>query len=101
MTHEAGDPRGNSGFRRQQAALMRQWAAERRPCFCRQPIDYSLSGNDTHGPTLDHIRALSTSDDSAAWDPRNFRPAHRSCNLSKGNRAAELLYDLGEPSQDW
>ncbi len=102
MTHESGDPRGSYWFRQQQAALRRQWEAQRAPCWiCTQPIDYRLSGNDTNGCTLDHVVPLSVNPEQH-WNPVNWKPAHRGCNLSKGNRRHLPLYgpDSG-PSRRW
>lgn len=55
------------------------------PCsWCRQPIDYTL----TTGPgrfEVDHYLATSTHN-HLFWSRENWRPIHKRCNQSKGNK---------------
>lgn len=59
--------------------------ANSRPCgICLEPIDYSLRGNDRLAFTVDHLVPLWTGRNHNPLDPSGWRPAHRSCNSSRG-----------------
>lgn len=55
------------------------------PCaICGDPIDYTLTGNNKRAFTVDHI--IARMHGGPDLDPRNWQPAHRSCNSSRGAR---------------
>lgn len=64
--------------------------------LCGQGIDYEPDSSDPF--ELDHFYARSRRPD-LALDPANFRPAHRSCNRSRGDK--DVRPTLGVPSEDW
>lgn len=69
------------------------------PCgICGRPIDYELPRTDPDSFTVDHIKPWSTNP-ALRTDPANLRPAHRSCNASKG--AGPDLPSMGIRSKDW
>lgn len=73
-------------------------ARKQKPCWlCRQPIDYALHWSEPYAYSTDHIKPLSRFPELAE-EITNFAPAHRLCNLSRGNRD---VLDLGTPSRDW
>lgn len=86
-------------------APFRQACAEAgAPCWlCDQPIDYSLHRNHRLSFTVDHVVALWTGRNVDPFDPRGWRPAHRSCNSSRGasdgNRLRRPAVD--RTSRDW
>jgi hypothetical protein len=86
-------------YRRQRALLKAEGRRRNLPCWlCGQPIDYDAPHLDPGAFSLDHIKLVSTH----PWlkeDTTNHAPAHRRCNLGRGNRAPTL--GLGEPSRDW
>lgn len=54
------------------------------PCaLCGQPIDYRLPRNHRGSFTVDHVVPLWAGNPSPL-DPTGWRPAHRSCNSSRG-----------------
>lgn len=50
--------------------------------LCGEPIDMSLPGIHRRGPTIDHLLPHSL---GGADEVGNCRPAHLSCNASRGN----------------
>ena len=68
------------------------------PCWlCHQPIDYTLKWPDTESFSLDHYLPREDRPDlTEVWS--NFRPAHLSCNSSRGKREPRTL---GTPSRVW
>src|SRR5690625_2693919 len=53
--------------------------------LCHQPIDLRLSPRAPGGFSIDHVLPRSR---GGTDDLDNLRPAHRRCNLSRGNRPA-------------
>lgn len=90
------------GGRRAQEALdavRKRGRRGRTPCvICRQPIDYSLSGKDPDGCTVQHVKSRKLFP-ALTWDPKNWAPAHRSCNLSVGT--GERDESPGVTSTEW
>ncbi|MFF2493239.1 HNH endonuclease [Agromyces sp. NPDC058064] len=68
------------------------------PCWlCQQPIDYDLAWPDTESFSLDHFLPRADRPDlTEVWS--NFRPAHLSCNSSRGKREPK---SMGTPSRAW
>jgi len=60
--------------------------------LCGKHVDCSLSGRDEMGPTIDHILPLSF---GGADCKSNVKLAHRSCNVSRGNRGTVQLMLVG------
>jgi 5-methylcytosine-specific restriction endonuclease McrA len=54
--------------------------------LCGRGINMALPPNHRMAWTADHVIPITR--DGAEVDPANLRPAHRSCNSTKGNRAA-------------
>lgn len=65
--------------------------------LCWKPINLGLHYNHRMAWTLDHTDALVHG--GAPEDIGNVRPAHRSCNSSKGARV--LTAAVPPPSRDW
>jgi 5-methylcytosine-specific restriction endonuclease McrA len=60
------------------------------PCWlCGHPIDVTLHHLDPWSFTVDHVVPLSRG--GSGNDPANVRPAHRRCNLGRGNREPEQV----------
>jgi 5-methylcytosine-specific restriction endonuclease McrA len=95
------DPRSHRRYREQVAEVRARWAAQDRRCFiCSQPIDYDLPATEEWGCTVEHIVPLSKDRDQH-YNPRNWAPAHRRCNVSQGVRRRPALYGPAGPSGDW
>jgi len=95
------DPRSHRAYRRMVAALRAAWAEQGpqgRPCWCGQPIDYSLPADDPMAFTVEHVVPLSTDRDDH-MNPTTKIPAHRRCNLGRGDGPMPL--DIGQPSRKW
>ncbi|KND29927.1 HNH endonuclease [Streptomyces stelliscabiei] len=74
------------------------------PCWwCRQPIDYSLTGRAAQTSpwafTLDH--AIPISRGGGLLDPANARSAHRRCNSSRGNRTTTQPRPREQATRRW
>ncbi|WWM24861.1 HNH endonuclease [Streptomyces sp. B21-104] len=79
----AGNPRNGRPYRRLVASLKTAGL----PCWlCGHNIDGRLTEKHPLSFTLDHVVPLSKGGD--LLDPANARPAHRSCNSSRGNRTS-------------
>ncbi len=52
---------------------------------CGRPVDKTLSGNDKWGPTIGHIVEVAEAP-GLAYDRRNVRLEHRTCNVKAGGR---------------
>lgn len=77
----ASDGRSSRAWKRLCAQLRRELPPI---ChLCGGDIDLGLHHLDKWAWTLDHVLALDTHP-HLAMDPTNLRPAHRSCNSSKG-----------------
>ena len=57
--------------------------------LCGQPIDYELPVSDPMSFTVDHVQPRSLG--GAELDPANLRPAHKSCNSSRGDGTRKRL----------
>lgn len=71
----------------------------RTPChICGQKIDYSLPARHPLGCTVQHKKSRKHFP-NLTWDPGNWAPAHKECNLSAGteDRAATDAVT----SQEW
>jgi hypothetical protein len=91
--------RDTRNYKRLRSAFRRECRRAGRPCWlCGQPLDYELPSDDPWSFSLDHVKPVSTHRDEAE-DIHLFRPAHRRCNLSRGNRLPPL--GLGRPSRRW
>lgn len=72
--------------------------ALRPPCFCGQPIDYSVKTPHPDAFTIDHIKPRSLFPE-LAFDPNNIQAAHYSCNLRKSDENPQPV--LGVRSREW
>ncbi|QLF84048.1 HNH endonuclease [Gordonia phage Upyo] len=69
------------------------------PCWiCGQPIDYTIPPGNTDAFEVDHFHPVTTHP-HLFEEPANFRPSHKGCNSSRGNK--ELSPTLGQPSEEW
>ena len=60
------------------------WARSGQPCaLCGKPIHYQAHHLNRLALTVDHIIPLLHG--GPPLDPRNWQPAHRGCNSTKGN----------------
>lgn len=81
----AQDPCSGRPWQTATRASRLMWQATNQPCaLCRQPIDYTLPARHRWGLTVDHIVPRWAG--GSPLDPRNWQPAHRSCNSSRGTR---------------
>ncbi len=88
---------GDRAYRKVRARFRAQCEKVGQPChLCGQRIDYTEDSRDPW--ELDHFYPRSVRPE-LALDPANFRPAHRSCNRSRGD--APVTPTLGVPSEDW
>lgn len=87
-------------FKQLKEQFYRECRARRSACWlCGQPIDYSVDpGSTDDSLTLDHRVPVSRRPDLQD-DPANFMPAHRSCNLRRGD--ADPYQPLGTFSRKW
>lgn len=84
------DPIKGTGARRWAqltARLAATWAQHAAPCWlCGQPIDYQADRRrHPNALNVDHVIPRSARPD-LAFARSNLRPAHRHCNLSRGNK---------------
>ena len=71
------------------------------PCWlCGQPIDYTAPPEHPDAFELDHYHPVSTHP-QLMEDPANFRPAHSSCNRSRGDTDPTNLLAIGDQSRAW
>lgn len=73
------------GRRAQQALeqVRRQHAPRRTPCvLCGQRIDYTRKGK-ADSLTVQHIKSRRDFP-NLTWEPSNWAPAHKTCNLAAG-----------------
>lgn len=87
-------------FNRHKQQFFERCRRDRPPCWlCGQPIDYSAEpGTTDDSLTLDHRFPVSKRPDLQD-DPANFMPAHRSCNIRRGD--SDPYLPLGTFSRDW
>lgn len=94
------DPRQTPAWRRMREQCFRRDRAKDAVCWlCGQPIDYSVRPSttpDSYEP--DHYHTVRDHPELALL-PENVRPAHKSCNRSRGTRAGTS--PLGTPSRQW
>lgn len=65
--------------------LTREWLAAMRPtrcALCHRPLDPDAPARTPLATEVDLITAEAVGGDP--WDQRNWQPAHKSCNASKG-----------------
>lgn len=95
----ARDPRGTTRWQRLRAQLYERDRRACAPCWiCGQPIDYRAAPGSPDAWEPDHVQPVALRPE-LAFDPGNIRPAHASCNRSRGaNRGAP---SIGSPSRDW
>lgn len=85
--------RDQRGYRRKAARLKRQGG----DCWiCKQPIDPTLDWRHPMAFTADHVQPLSQGGDLYG----ETRPAHRSCNSSRGDGTRPTRQPL-KTSRDW
>ena len=70
------------------------------PCWlCDGLIDYNADGlRDDYAFHLDHYWPWSTHKE-LRFDPDNFRPSHRICNITRGDEMPRP--PIGETTRDW
>lgn len=74
-------------------------AAEDARCWlCLQPIDYAAPAGSPDAFELDHYYPRAEFPE-LTWERSNYRPAHSSCNRSRGKRDAPIA--LGPTTIDW
>lgn len=95
MAAQWGDRAGKDLARRFKAACQEQG----QPCWlCHQPIDYGAPPQTSDAFEPDHVVPRSVAPELALdWD--NLRPAHCSCNRSRGERDVPL--PLGPATRAW
>ena len=85
-----GGARKSSSYRRARAERLALARMQEEPCIrCGGQIDYSLSGNHPHGPTLDHLIAVSHTG-SEEFTEETSGISHRVCNLRAGTRPVPM-----------
>lgn len=78
----ASNPRYSNGARRR--AIRSRWKSIGAPCaLCGKPIQYDLPAGHPMSFEVDEIVPVSKGGDPL--DFANTQPAHRSCNIRKGN----------------
>lgn len=93
------DPRGTRRWQELRASLYERDRKANAPCWiCLQPIDYRAEPGTPDAWEPDHVRPVAT-DPELAFDPGNIRPAHCSCNRSRGSKRG--VSSLGRPSRNW
>ncbi|WP_228044885.1 HNH endonuclease [Rhodococcus pyridinivorans] len=99
MAKREGAGRTGRRWRELKAAFRAECEANNAPCWMDgQPIDYAAGDDMPDSFTVDHFHPVSTHPELGN-DPANLRPAHRACNLARGNGEAPL--SLGSLSEDW
>mgnify|MGYP002546931531 CR=1 FL=1 len=99
MLATRSDPRQTARWRALRARLYERDRAVDAPCWiCGQPIDYRAPAGTPDAWEPDHVAPVS-SDPDKAYDPGNIRPAHSSCNRSRGS--SKGAPSIGEPSRNW
>ena len=91
ISHKGIDARKNHARRTSGSVLSVGELAARdgkRCHICRRLIDIGLSGSHRNGPTIEHILPVSK---GGTNEPGNLALAHRSCNVSRGNRGHSQL----------
>lgn len=84
------NPCSGAQWQRLTAPVRQAWAQAAAPCsLCGEPIDYTLDATNRMGLTVDHIHARWAG--GQPLDPRNWQPAHRSCNSARGARETNPL----------
>ena len=96
----SGSRHSTRHFKQVKEQFYRRCKRERPACWlCGQPIDYDADpGSTDDSLTLDHRIPVSKRPDLQD-DPANFMPAHRSCNIRRGD--ADPVVPLGQLSRDW
>lgn len=86
MARAVANPRRSNGTRRDKVrATVRSWG---RPCaICGGAIDYSLPPGHPYSFEVDEIVPVSLG--GSPYDPDNLQPAHRCCNIWRGNRTMQ------------
>lgn len=99
MAHTAGRA-STRRFKRLKQEFFEECLRERPRCWlCGQPIDYSVAPGETDDSlTLDHVQPVSRRPDLQE-DPANFAPAHRGCNVRRGD--SDPHAPLGALTRDW
>ena len=87
-------------FNKARKEFYAQCRASNAPCWlCGMPIDYDAApGTTDDSITLDHEFPVSIRPDLQE-DPAGFRPAHRNCNILRGNK--DPAASLGTLSRQW
>lgn len=87
-------------FRQVKEQFYARCRREKPVCWlCGQPIDYDADpGSTDDSLTLDHRIPVSKRPDLQD-DPANFMPAHRSCNIRRGD--SDPVLSLGTFSRVW
>lgn len=79
------NPCSGQGWQKATAPFRNACALNAAPCaLCGKPIDYTLRSPNRWAFTVDHIVARWAG--GQPLDPRNWQPAHQSCNSSRGAR---------------
>lgn len=95
----ARDPRGTRRWRELRRRLYKRDRAANSPCWiCGQPIDYRAEAGSPDAWEPDHVMPVADHPE-LALDPGNIKPAHCSCNRSRGSGRAEA--SIGNPTRNW
>lgn len=97
----SGSVRKNSrAFLKEKVRFHDECQSKAAPCWlCGLPIDYAADpGTTDDSYTLDHEFPVSKRPD-LQFDPAGFKPAHRSCNILRGNK--DPAASLGTLSRKW
>lgn len=96
----ASSARDNKAYRDLSNALKRKGKRLGLPCWiCAHAIDYELPWKHPMSYTYDHIKAVANGGDMRG----EGKPAHRSCNSRRGNRADRInpAPVVANPTRNW
>lgn len=95
----ARDPRSSTRWQQLRRNLYERDRRANAPCWiCGQQIDYRAPSGTPDAWEPDHVLPVATHPD-LAYDPGNIRPAHCSCNRSRGSSGAGG--GIGRTTRDW
>lgn len=96
---KVSDPRCTRRWRvLRESLFLRDKKANAKCWICGQAIDYRAAAGTPDSWEPDHVVPV-TSRPDLAFDPGNIKPAHCSCNRSRGNCRGDS--SLGTPSRVW
>lgn len=97
----ASSRRGGSRWRTVRKMAFNRDAAKQAVCWiCGRPIDYTAPAGSPMAWEPDHVKPVSMYPE-LEYDLSNIRPAHCSCNRSRGDGTGASETRLGKPSRKW